>query len=39
VRNATELRHYRTYYDAALREQVGELYREDVERFGYRFGE
>jgi hypothetical protein len=23
----------------ALREQVGELYREDVERFGYRFGE
>ncbi len=39
VRNASEHRHYSTYYDAALRDQVGELYREDVERFGYRFGE
>ena len=39
VRNASEHRHYSTYYDAALRDQVGELYREDVERFGYRFGD
>lgn len=39
VRNTSAHRHYATYYDAALRQAVGTLYREDVERFGYRFGD
>jgi hypothetical protein len=39
VRNPSEHRHYTEYYDAALAQAVGEHYREDVERFGYRFGD
>lgn len=29
--------HWRDYYDDASRAAIGELYREDIERFGYRF--
>ena len=39
VRNASEHRHYTDYYDDGLRHAVGELYREDIDRFGYTFGE
>lgn len=39
IRNASTHRRYVDYYDDALREAVGARYREDVERFGYRFGD
>lgn len=39
VRNASGHRHYTDYYDEDLRRAVGGLYREDIERFGYRFGD
>jgi chondroitin 4-sulfotransferase 11 len=29
-------RHYRDFYDSALAEMVGNRYREDIERFGYK---
>jgi hypothetical protein len=38
VRNASSHDHYSAYYDEALREAVGELYRDDVQRLGYSFG-
>lgn len=38
-RNASSHRHYAEYYDDDLARAVGERYREDVERFGYRFGD
>ena len=39
VRNASEHGHYAEHYDDGLVAAVGELYREDVERFGYAFGD
>lgn len=39
VRNASEHGHYADHYDDGLVAAVGELYREDVERFGYSFGD
>jgi hypothetical protein len=35
--NRTRRRDYRFYYDDATRDLVGDLYREDVEAFSYRF--
>jgi len=31
-------RHYSYYYDDRLRERAAEMYKEDIERFGYEFG-
>lgn len=39
IRNASTHRPYHEYYDPPLIEAVAIRYREDVERFGYRFGE
>jgi len=39
TRNASAHRPYMDYYSATLREAVATRYREDIERFGYRFGE
>jgi hypothetical protein len=39
LRNSSAHAHYTTYYDDALREAVQERYRDDIERFGYRFGD
>ena len=39
IRNASTRKRYVDYYDDALREAVGMRYREDIERFGYRFGD
>lgn len=39
IRNASAHRPYHEYYDPPLIEAVADRYREDVERFGYRFGE
>ena len=38
VRNASEHRPYTEYFDDDLIRQVGDRYRQDVERFGYQFG-
>ena len=38
-RNASVHRPYAEYYDDELREAVAALYREDIARFDYRFGE
>jgi hypothetical protein len=38
-RNASNHRRYTDYFDDELAQQVGERYREDVARFGYRFGD
>jgi hypothetical protein len=37
-RNPSVHRPYTEYYDEELRDAVAALYREDIERFGYRFG-
>ncbi|WP_296820076.1 sulfotransferase family 2 domain-containing protein [Brevundimonas sp.] len=37
VTNASERGSYRSYFDRELAHRVGELYAEDVERFGYSF--
>ncbi|HMB61083.1 MAG TPA: sulfotransferase family 2 domain-containing protein [Xanthomonadales bacterium] len=34
---ATGLRHYSHYYDALTRRKIEDFYRDDLERFGYRF--
>lgn len=39
VRNASAHRPYTEHYDDALARAVGDLYRDDVERFGYAFGD
>ena len=39
VRNASTHRSYLEYYDDDLREAVAARYREDIERFDYRFGD
>ena len=39
LRNSSAHAHYTTYFDDALREAVEERYRDDIERFGYRFGD
>lgn len=39
LRNTSTHAHYTTYYDDALRDAVHERYRDDIERFGYRFGD
>lgn len=36
-RKPREKKPYQNYYDAGLRDRVGEFYRQDVERFGYSF--
>ena len=37
--NPRQKRPYVDYYDAALADYVGELYANDIETFGYRFGD
>lgn len=37
-RNASQHRHYATYYDGWSRSFVARRYRADIEAFGYRFG-
>jgi hypothetical protein len=37
--NASKRRDYRDYYDDETREIVRAVYKDDVEKFGYRFGE
>lgn len=39
IRNASNHLQYTRYYDEELIRQVGTQYRDDVERFGYRFGD
>jgi hypothetical protein len=39
LHNASEHEHYAGYYDGPLIDAVAERYREDIERFGYRFGD
>jgi hypothetical protein len=38
VRNASEHQPYVEYFDDDLIRQVADLYRQDIERFGYEFG-
>lgn len=33
----TSHRHYQTYYNRKLRDEIADLYRRDIETFGYRF--
>lgn len=39
LHNTSNHGHYANYYDDAMIAAVAELYREDIERFGYRFGD
>jgi hypothetical protein len=39
VRNASAHAHYTSYFDDSLRHDVGALYREDIARLGYAFGD
>lgn len=39
LHNTSDHGHYAKYYDDAMIAAVAELYREDIERFGYRFGD
>jgi len=39
VTNTSDRRPYWTYYDAESRDLVAEIFAEDIDRFGYRFGE
>ena len=38
-RNKSSIRHYSEYYGDELRQFVAARYADDIERFGYRFGE
>ncbi len=38
-RNKSEHKHYTEYYNDSLRNQVGELFKRDIEMFGYKFEE
>ena len=35
--NSTKHHEYRLYYDEELKNEIGELYKEDIEKFGYTF--
>ena len=36
-RMATERSHYSMYYDREMKDKVGEIYKEDIEAFGYKY--
>jgi len=35
--NSTEHAHYSSFYDDELRDEVADIYKQDIERFGYKF--